>query len=40
VLSKEEKAIPIPWPIDILSKGDLYVADAFGKISGGPNNGC
>jgi len=23
------------WPIDILSKGDLYVADAFGKISGG-----
>src|SRR5687768_9595240 len=23
------------WPIDILNKGDLYVADAFGKISGG-----
>ncbi len=23
------------WPIDILSKGDLYVADAYGKISGG-----
>ena len=23
------------WPIDTLSKGDLYVADAFGKISGG-----
>lgn len=23
------------WPIDILIKGDLYVADAFGKISGG-----
>jgi regulator of RNase E activity RraA len=23
------------WPIDILAKGDLYVADAFGKISGG-----
>jgi regulator of RNase E activity RraA len=23
------------WPIDILSKGDLYVADAFGKINGG-----
>jgi len=23
------------WPIDILSTGDLYVADAFGKISGG-----
>lgn len=23
------------WPIDILVKGDLYVADAFGKISGG-----
>ncbi|WP_336515978.1 RraA family protein [Pollutibacter soli] len=24
------------WPIDILHKGDVYVADAFGKISGGP----
>jgi len=23
------------WPIDILTQGDLYVADAFGKISGG-----
>ena len=23
------------WPIDLLTKGDLYVADAFGKISGG-----
>jgi regulator of RNase E activity RraA len=23
------------WPIDILTKGDLYIADAFGKISGG-----
>jgi regulator of RNase E activity RraA len=23
------------WPIDILTRGDLYVADAFGKISGG-----
>jgi regulator of RNase E activity RraA len=23
------------WPIDVLSKGDLYVADAYGKISGG-----
>jgi regulator of RNase E activity RraA len=23
------------WPIDVLAKGDLYVADAFGKISGG-----
>lgn len=23
------------WPIDILTSGDLYVADAFGKISGG-----
>ncbi len=23
------------WPIDILSKGDIYIADAFGKISGG-----
>lgn len=23
------------WPIDVLTKGDVYVADAFGKISGG-----
>lgn len=23
------------WPIDKLSKGDIYVADCFGKISGG-----
>lgn len=23
------------WPIDVLVKGDLYVADAFGKVSGG-----
>lgn len=23
------------WPIDILTRGDLYVADAFGKIGGG-----
>ncbi|HZB14106.1 MAG TPA: RraA family protein [Chryseolinea sp.] len=23
------------WPIDILAKGDLYVADSYGKISGG-----
>jgi regulator of RNase E activity RraA len=23
------------WPIDLLSKGDIYIADAFGKISGG-----
>ena len=23
------------WPIDILTKGDLYVADAYGKINGG-----
>jgi len=28
------------WPIDILSKGDLYVADAFGKISSGPIMGA
>ncbi len=28
------------WPIDILIKGDLYVADAFGKISGGPIMGA
>ncbi|RYY31201.1 MAG: RraA family protein [Chitinophagaceae bacterium] len=23
------------WPIDVLQKGDIYIADAFGKISGG-----
>jgi regulator of RNase E activity RraA len=23
------------WPIDMLTKGDVYVADGFGKISGG-----
>jgi regulator of RNase E activity RraA len=23
------------WPIDVLTKGDIYIADAFGKISGG-----
>ena len=23
------------WPIDMLSKGDVYVADGFGKIAGG-----
>lgn len=28
------------WPIDILTKGDLYVADAFGKIDGGPIMGA
>src|SRR6187397_1358579 len=28
------------WPIDKLTKGDLYVADAFGKISGGPMMGA
>jgi regulator of RNase E activity RraA len=28
------------WPIDILQQGDLYVADAFGKISGGPIMGA
>jgi regulator of RNase E activity RraA len=28
------------WPIDILTKGDLYVADAFGKISDGPIMGA
>jgi regulator of RNase E activity RraA len=28
------------WPIDILNKGDLYVADAFGKIGGGPIMGA
>jgi regulator of RNase E activity RraA len=28
------------WPIDVLSKGDLYVADAYGKIDGGPIMGA
>ena len=28
------------WPIDKLTKGDLYVADAFGKIGGGPIMGA
>lgn len=28
------------WPIDILTKGDVYVADAFGKIGGGPIMGA
>lgn len=28
------------WPIDILAKGDLYVADAYGKIEGGPIMGA
>ena len=28
------------WPIDILTTGDLYVADAYGKISGGPIMGA
>lgn len=28
------------WPIDILSEGDLYVADAYGKINGGPIMGA
>ncbi|HEU5292971.1 MAG TPA: RraA family protein [Cyclobacteriaceae bacterium] len=28
------------WPIDVLTKGDLYVADAFGKIGGGPIMGA
>jgi regulator of RNase E activity RraA len=23
------------WPIDVLAKGDIYVADGFGKIAGG-----
>lgn len=28
------------WPIDVLTNGDLYVADAFGKIGGGPIMGA
>jgi regulator of RNase E activity RraA len=23
------------WPIEVLTKGDVYVADGFGKIDGG-----
>ena len=26
----------ISWPIDALVKGDVYVADCFGKIEAGP----
>lgn len=34
---KEERRIgpPNSWPIDVLQQGDVYVADGFGKISGG-----
>lgn len=28
------------WPIDILTRGDIYIADAFGKIDGGPIMGA
>jgi regulator of RNase E activity RraA len=28
------------WPIDVLTKGDIYIADAFGKIGGGPIMGA
>ena len=34
-VSQGRKGNTNSWPIDILTKGDLYVADAFGKISGG-----
>lgn len=26
----------VSWPIDMLSKGDVYVADSYGKIDNGP----
>jgi len=26
----------VSWPIDLLSKGDVYVADSYGKIENGP----
>jgi 4-hydroxy-4-methyl-2-oxoglutarate aldolase len=26
----------VSWPIDMLSKGDVYVADSYGKIENGP----
>jgi len=39
IKSKGEKdgriGSPNSWPIDMLSKGDVYVADAFGKIKDG-----
>jgi regulator of RNase E activity RraA len=33
--AKGRKGNTNSWPIDILTKGDFYIADAFGKISGG-----
>src|SRR5690606_12904234 len=33
--AKGRKGNTIAWPIDIMTKGDLYVADAYLKISGG-----
>lgn len=34
-LRKGRKGNTNSWPIDILTKGDVYVADGFGKIDGG-----
>ena len=34
-LSEGRKGNTNSWPIDMLSKGDVYVADGFGKINGG-----
>ena len=39
-VSQGRKGNTNAWPIDVLSKGDLYVADAYGKISGGPIMGA
>jgi len=33
--SQGRKGATNSWPIDVLSKGDVYVADGFGKIGGG-----
>lgn len=33
--SQGRKGATNSWPIDVLTKGDVYVADGFGKIGGG-----
>lgn len=33
--SQGRKGASNSWPIDVLTKGDVYVADGFGKIGGG-----
>ncbi|MGN6248702.1 MAG: RraA family protein [Ginsengibacter sp.] len=34
-ISEGRKGNTNSWPIEVLSKGDVYVADGFGKINGG-----